>query len=197
MASSLLTVRSGHTAPCTGCVHERCSALCWYHLLCGGGNVRSGPYACYEDVWGSGGMAALILDLSAKFSEWSVFCSGQFTHERDHPVPIEQRTDWPHQSRSGPCEDKYRALSGNQTVISRTHWQCELYNNVALTRVAPCNSKLIAVIYSAAFSCTWWSPGTQKQLTGCSYCAEIVMWCEVLTCCVLTEQPTGLTGAIE
>jgi len=128
MTSSLLTVRSGHTAPCTGCVHERCSALCWYHLLCGGGNVRSGPYARYEDVWGSGGMTALILDLSAKFSEWSVFCSGRFTRERDHPVPIEQRTDWPHQSRSGPCEDKYRALSGNQTVISRTYWQCELCN---------------------------------------------------------------------
>jgi len=55
--------------------------------------VRSGPYARYEDVWGSGGMTALILDLSAKFSEWSVFCSGRFTRERDHPVPIEQRTD--------------------------------------------------------------------------------------------------------
>lgn len=68
MVSTLLTVRSGHTA---GCVY-------------GGGNVIR-----YEDVWGSGGIAALILDLSAKFSEWSVFCYGRFTRERDHPVPVE------------------------------------------------------------------------------------------------------------
>ena len=51
--------------------------------------MGSGPCARYEDVWGSGGMTALILDLSAKFSEWSVFFFGRFTRERDHPVPIE------------------------------------------------------------------------------------------------------------
>lgn len=63
--------------------------------------MRSGPCARL----GTEGMAALILDLSAKFSEWSVFCSGRFTPERDHPVPIEEGTGWPPHSRSGRCED--------------------------------------------------------------------------------------------
>jgi hypothetical protein len=35
-------------------------------------------------------MAALILDLSAKFSEWSVVCSGRFTPGRDSPVPSQE-----------------------------------------------------------------------------------------------------------
>jgi len=75
--------------PALGAFTNRAAHCAGITYFCGGGNVRSDTCARYEDVWGSGGMAALILDLSAKFSEWSFLCSGRFTRESDPPVPIE------------------------------------------------------------------------------------------------------------
>lgn len=178
----------------------------WYGLcvgitdFCGGGNVRNEvvlvhSMKTYEgvEVW-----------LHSFFTSAPNLGSGQPYTPTDlprnrSPSPIEQRTGWQPHSRSGRGGENRNIVPfpGIKPQFFRRIGSANCTTDVIFTHVSPCNSMLITVRYKAAsFSCTLWSAETQTADSFC-YCAGIVIWCEVLTCCMLTEQPAWLMGVIE
>jgi hypothetical protein len=74
---------------------------------------------CYEGIWGSRGIAPLILHLETDGGEWSASCHGHLTPGKQPLVSNEQEAMWvPDLVLTLWTRDKSLAPAGNQTTIS-------------------------------------------------------------------------------